>query len=98
MITRYEKGRNAEYYVIQKLRNKGYKWIIRSSASHTPIDILMSNGKEIVAIQCKLKGYLSINEKNALIEWAQCFYAKPYLARKKRGRWILEEVNMRDFK
>lgn len=44
MQTNYEKGRNAEYYVINILEKRGYK-CVRSAGSHTPIDILAAKGK-----------------------------------------------------
>lgn len=45
MATPYERGRSAEYTVKRMLEAMGYQWIIRSAASHTPIDLLASNGE-----------------------------------------------------
>lgn len=92
--TNYKRGRSAEYKVKRRLEALGYRWIIRSAASHTPVDLLCSNGSEILAVQVKagLSPYISQREKRSLIKWAECFNAKPILARRRGGRWVLEEV------
>jgi Holliday junction resolvase len=68
--------------------------------SHSPVDLLASNGVETLAVQCKVGGYISLEEKTALIEWAAKLNARPCLARKNRsGRWTLlrvDEVNVLD--
>ncbi|MCP8309708.1 MAG: restriction endonuclease [archaeon] len=89
MPSSYEKGRSSEYYVKLILESMGYSFIIRSAASHTPIDLLASNGSEIIAVQVKARKYLSEDERRNLIEWASRFKAKPMLAYKKKGRWKL---------
>jgi len=90
MPNSYEKGRSSEYYVKLILESMGYLFIIRSAASHTPIDLLASNGSEIIAVQVKTRGYLSKNEKDRLIEWSNQFKARPFISFKRRGRWQLE--------
>lgn len=70
----------------------GFSFIIRSTASHGPIDLIASNGWEVIAVQVKTRGYLSEDERRNLIEWANHFKAKPMLAFKKKGRWIIEEI------
>ena len=92
MSSSVAKGRLAEYYVKRLLERHGYSYIIRSHASLTPIDILASDGNEIVAVQVKQGGYLSQEEKNGLIEWAGKFKASPCFARKKRGRWAVSRI------
>ncbi len=47
MTTNYERGRAAEYACKATLTKKGYPYIIRSAASHTPIDLLASNGSQV---------------------------------------------------
>ena len=88
MTTPYELGRCAEYTVKRMLEGMGYRWIIRSAASHTPIDLLASDGNNILAVQCKVRGYLNPEDRKMLLEWADRF--KPMLAGKKKGRWRLE--------
>jgi len=83
------KGRLAEYYVKRLLERQGYAYIIRSHASLTPVDILASNGNEIVAVQVKQGGYISRGERNRLMDWASKFKATPCIALKRRGHWII---------
>jgi Holliday junction resolvase len=93
------KGRHAEYAVMKKLESLGFTWIIRSFASYTPIDLLCSNGSERWAVQVKSSrngAYLSPLQALALREWAAKFDAKPVLARKKRGRWILTQLALEE--
>lgn len=92
MATSYERGRSAEYTVKRMLEGMGYKWIIRSAASHTPIDLLASNGKDILAVQCKVGGYLNSEDRKMLSQWADRFKAAPTFACKKKGRWRLETL------
>ena len=92
--TPYQRGRSAEYTVKRMLQEMGYRWVIRSAASHSPIDLLGSNGIETLAVQCKVGGYMSAMEKNTLIEWALKLNARPCLAKKnKNGRWMLLDVD-----
>ncbi len=42
MPSSYEKGRSSEYYVKQLLKSMGYKWIIHSTGSHSPIIVLLT--------------------------------------------------------
>ena len=86
------KGRMAESYVKRLLERQGYCYVIRSHASLTPIDILASNGTEIVAVQVKQGGYVSQEARQKLVEWAVRFRAKPCVALKQRGRWVTSEV------
>ncbi len=92
--TPYERGRAAEYAVKRILEARGFRWILRSAASHSPLDLLASNGTEILGVQVKGSStpYVSKLAKEELIQWAERFKAKPVIARKKRGRWRLEEV------
>ncbi len=94
MRTPYERGRSAEYTVKRMLQEMGYRWVIRSAASHSPIDLLASNGIETLAVQCKVGGYISAEEKAALEEWTLKLNAHPCLAKKnKRGRWMVLDVD-----
>ena len=92
MSTTVAKGRLAECYVKRLLERRGYSYIIRSHASLTPIDILASNGNEIVAVQVKQGGYISREERDGLIEWAGKFKASAHVARKERGRWVVRRI------
>ena len=87
----YVRGRSAEYWVKGLLEDQGYL-VIRSAASHTPIDLLAAKDGMRLAVQVKVKGGITKEEKSELRRWAEQFAAKPILATKKRGRWVLKEV------
>jgi Holliday junction resolvase len=53
-MARYHKGRRLEYRVKKLFEKNGY-FVIRSSGSHTPVDIVAINKDEIVLIQCCTK-------------------------------------------
>jgi Holliday junction resolvase len=86
----------AEYHVKRILERLGYVHIIRSFASLSPIDLIASNGSEVIAVQVKQGGYLSMEGRLALVDWASKFNAKPFLARKRRGRWVIVPVVMKN--
>ncbi len=87
----YVRGRSAEYWVKGLLEAQGYL-VIRSAASHTPIDLLAAKDGVRLAVQVKVKGGFTKEERSELIRWAKQFDAKPMLATKKRGRWVFTEV------
>jgi Holliday junction resolvase len=53
---------------------------------------LAARGGLRLAVQAKLKGVFTKEEKEQLLRWAKHFDAKPILATKKRGRWVFKEV------
>ncbi len=59
---KYEHGREREYRLMAKLRKEGW-FCIRSSGSHTPIDIIALKRGSIRFIQSKKTGYLSPQER-----------------------------------
>ena len=73
------------------LEDQGYL-VIRSAASHTPIDLLAAKDGVRLAVQVKVKGGFTKGEKEKLLRWAKRFEAKPILATKRRGRWVFKEV------
>jgi len=87
----YARGRSAEYLVKGMLEDQGYL-VIRSAASHTPIDLIAAKDGEVLAIQVK-KGRIARKDKIQLIKWAKQFGAKPILATKRGVRWILTNVS-----
>jgi len=90
--TPYERGLAAEKHVRGLLRAKGYVKVILSAASRTPIDVLASNGSDVLAVQVKQGGHFSLNDRLELVEWADSFGARPCLARKRRGQWVIESM------
>jgi Holliday junction resolvase len=66
--------------------------VILSAASRTPIDMLASNGSEVLAVQVKQGGHFAAGDRRQLVEWASSFKARPCLACKRRGQWVIEGV------
>ena len=90
--TPHRRGIAAEKHVRGMLRAKGYTKVILSDASRTPIDMLASNGINVLAVQVKQGGQFAESDRLQLVEWAGCFKAKPCLAHKVHGRWMLEQL------
>ena len=91
LVSAYVRGRSGEYWVKGLLEDQGYL-VIRSAASHTPIDLLAAKDGVRLAVQVKVKGGFTKGEKEELLRWAKRFEAKPILATKRRGRWVFREV------
>lgn len=53
MTNSYLKGRNLEYEVKNILKQAGFHTVIRSSKSHTPVDLIAVKLDEIVFVQVK---------------------------------------------
>lgn len=54
--------------------------------------MLASNGVTVLAVQVKQGGHFAESDRRQLAEWAGWFKAKPCLARKRRGQWVVEDV------
>jgi Holliday junction resolvase len=74
------------------LISNGFTFVIRSAGSHTPVDLIATNGKSMVVVQVKKGSYISREEKALFYRWGKAFGAKPLLATKKDGHWTLTEV------
>jgi Holliday junction resolvase len=96
-LSNYISGRNAEYTIKRMLISDGFRYVIRSAGSHTPVDLIATDGKTIVAVQVKKGSYISKDEKALFYEWGKAFGARPVLATKKEGRWVLTEVKLSSF-
>lgn len=96
-MSNYISGRNAEYMIKRMLISEGFKFVIRSAGSHTPVDLIATDGKSIVVVQVKKGSYISKIEKALFYDWGKAFGAKPLLATKKDGRWVLTEVKPSSF-
>ena len=92
-MSSYRKGRALEYAVILELKKRGYRFFIRSAGSKGAIDVLASNGMEILAIQVKKNGYINEEEKQQLKAAAEAFKAKPCLIFKKNIEFQFEFLN-----
>jgi Holliday junction resolvase len=96
-LSNYISGRNAEYAIKRMLISKGFTFVIRSAGSHTPVDLIATDGKNIVVVQVKKGSYISKDEKALFYDWGKAFDAKPLLATKKDGHWTLTEVRPSSF-
>ncbi|MGA1974764.1 MAG: hypothetical protein ABSG92_03935 [Conexivisphaerales archaeon] len=96
-MSNYISGRNAEYTIKKMLVSKGFSYVIRSAGSHTPVDLIATDGRRLLAVQVKKGSYISKEEKALFYEWGMAFGAKPVLATKKDGRWKLTEVKPSSF-
>ena len=67
MNKNYVKGRAKEYRTMENLRKQGCEIVLRSAGSHSPIDVIGINLKElqVKCIQCKPKS-MSKNAKDKL--------------------------------
>jgi len=91
-LSNYISGRNAEYTIKRMLISQGFTFVIRSAGSHTPVDLIATDGRSIVVVQVKKGSYISKEEKALFYQWGKAFGATPLLATKKEGRWGLAEV------
>jgi hypothetical protein len=69
---RYRKGRKLEYKVRDWLKTQGYRHFLRSSGSHSPIDLAAFGSKRRpLFIQVKTGSYISDAEVKALEQFAR---------------------------
>ncbi len=89
-MSAYQKGYRAELELIHIFERKGYV-SIRSAGSKTPVDILVGNGKQTLAIQVKTGKRKSRVDEEELREYARMLKAAPVIARKVPYRgWKME--------
>ena len=79
----YRKGYSLESWVRNHLREQGWT-VIRSSGSHTPVDIIAGRHGAILAIQCKsgLGAKFGPEDVDNLLAYAAAFAAKPILVQR----------------
>ncbi len=69
-MDRYKKGYRFELDVKKQWEQKGY-CVIRSSGSHTPVDLVCIKNKIVIQIQCKdVSHKISNAEKEEITKWA----------------------------
>ena len=78
---RYAFGRELEYAIRDELRSYEY-FVLRSSHSETPVDLVALRKGEVLLIQCKRDGILAPKGWNALWAIAEDNHALALLARK----------------
>ncbi|MEM0121048.1 MAG: hypothetical protein QW514_05350 [Thermoprotei archaeon] len=90
----YVKGRAREYRVIRRLLREGAVWVVRSYASHGPVDITAVFPDVVRLIQVK-KDYLPPKERRELEGLALSFTAKNIQVEvwtSKNGRFQVEVI------
>ena len=94
MNNNYRRGYNFELRVKRSLEKRGY-FVVRSSGSHGPADLLaVSKDGKVIAVQCKLDGYLPPKEFRKLLVLAARYPVTPYLASKsENGRLALKALS-----
>ena len=97
MNNNYRRGYNFELRVKRSLEKRGY-FVVRSSGSHGPADLLaVSKDGKVLAVQCKLDGYLPAKEFKELLVLASRFSViTPVLAKKEGRRISLKKLTAED--
>jgi holliday junction resolvase Hjr len=89
MTTRYANGRGFEYATRDRLADDGYE-VVRAAGSKgsTKIDLVAFKSRQILFVQCKRDGKLSIVERTTLLRVASLLpgVALPVLAYKPSAR------------
>jgi Holliday junction resolvase len=79
-MTQYSRGADFERSTWKDLQKHGW-FVIRSAGSRGVIDLMaVAPGPEVLFIQCKRDGRLSIEDRRDLYNLALAFHATPILA------------------
>lgn len=77
----YRRGRDFEYYVKRQLDGMGYV-TFRAPASKGPADVVAISKGAVYFIQCKIGGYIGVDEWNEIMDYADRVGAIPLMATK----------------
>jgi Holliday junction resolvase len=84
-MTQYSRGADFERKVEKDLQAHGW-YSRRSPGSRTAVDVMaVAPGPEVLFIQCKRDGRLSIEDRRDLYNLALAFHATPILAYSDKG-------------
>jgi Holliday junction resolvase len=90
----YRRGRAFEYAVRKRLQKSGY-FVVRSSGSRSPVDLVAFALGAILFVQCKRNGALGVREWNELYELSESVEASPIIAERTGARgiryWLMED-------
>lgn len=94
----YARGADLERAVATRLRESGWRLVIRSAGSHGPVDVIALDpvAAHTLLIQCKGDGYLSPLERAALWLLAHELDALPCIADRDGPRRSLRLVTFND--
>ncbi len=94
MTTQYKRGYNFELAVKKKWEERGY-WVIRAAGSHGKADLvaLINDSDQclVYLIQCKLKGAISLQDREELSKLAFDLGCTSVLAYKDNNNVYKEE-------
>jgi len=92
-MNNYRRGYAFELRVKRSLEKRGY-FVVRSSGSHGPADLLaVSKDGKVLAIQCKLDGYIPPKEFRKLLALSTRYPVVAYLASKnEKGKVSLKKL------
>lgn len=91
-MTNYSRGANFERTVKADLEGQGY-FVVRSAGSHGAVDLLALRLDDQLAVQCKINGKMTPNDRKKLLAVANVCRLKPVKAwRPKRGKIQYDQV------
>jgi len=86
--TMYRYGRAFEYRCRDDLKKRGY-FVLRSSRSGSPVDLVAIRTGEVLFVQCKRSGELRVVEWNELFDLSGSVSAVPIMAETPTGKGII---------
>jgi Holliday junction resolvase len=93
-LTQYQRGYRFELLVKKKWEDRGY-WVIRAAGSHGKADLvaLIHDGDQclVYLVQCKLKGVISLQDREELAKLANDLHCTAVLAYKNKDNVYKEE-------
>ena len=91
----YRKGRRFEYRVKDFLEKQGF-FVLRQAKSSFPdlfaIKLKRNNSYEIKLVECRINGYINVDEKARLCNLAKRIKAKPFIAKKSGKKLVLKKL------
>jgi Holliday junction resolvase len=89
--TNYDRGKNFEYRVMRYLRDNGFLVMRQAKSSFPDIyAVRKSTGKKI-CVECKVRGYLSEDEKVGLTRIWVYYDIHPFVARRDGKKMIFHD-------
>jgi Holliday junction resolvase len=93
-MTNYSRGADFERTVKADLEEMGF-FVVRSAGSHGAVDLLALSLHDQWAVQCKINGKMTPDERKKLLAVANVCHIKPMKAwRPSRGAIRYEEVKI----
>ena len=90
-MSNYSRGANFERRVKRYYEDKGFL-VLRSAGSHSPVDLVALRAGEVILIQVKLDGRLSMLGHEQLRELAKENNCQAHLASRDKREIIIKEL------